>query len=332
VNGYRSKGGESTPEAGRSKGDFDPLLIDTYEDSVPPSLCPLNKSIRIEYLGEYPSARRNGWSKELQGITHDNDSWFLTQRDKLWKFPRGHDFNVKLSKPSPDKGILMATIPEHLRAKGYDHMGDIDYHDGKIYVPLEHKNHSKEHLLITFDAETMEFIGSYALSKNHMRCASWVAVDKDSGLIFMSNNEIKEGSPIVVYSKEFVENDGTLRIKSVFYPLDENGKRLTIKRVQGGVISADKRTLFLVSDVQEGGILAFDLRSKRLIAHHRVRYKDKFPFYEELQGITIWPEEGYGAEYFGGNLHMIMLDNDACDDDFYLKHFQYGAETMVPAL
>ena len=319
-------------EIDRPHKDLDLPLVDTYRDALPPPLCPLNKSIGIDYLGEYPSARRNGWSRELQGVTHDANSWFITQKDKLWKFPKGHDFNEKLSGSIPDRGILMVSIPEHLKNMGYDHMGDIDYYDGNIYVPLEHKNHSKEHLLITFDAETMKLVGSYGLSKNHMKCASWVAVDKISGLIFMSNNVIENGSPIVVYSKEPGENEGALRIESVFYPLDENGKRITIKRVQGGVISPDRRTLFLVSDVQEGGVLAFDLRSKKLVAHHRVKYKDGFPFYEELQGITIWPEKEHASEQFGGNLHMIMLDNDACDDDFYFKHFQYSVEAMIPAL
>ena len=308
------------------------IWVDAYQSLALSPQRSINKSLRIDYVGEYPKARRNGWSKELQGVTHDGDSWFITQKDKLWKFPRGHDFNEKLSKPIPDRGILAVTIPDHLQAMGYDHMGDIDHYDGRIYVPLENKVYANGHMLLVFDAKTMKLIRSYQLSKKHMKSASWVAVDEKSGLIFTSNNVIEKGSPIIVYSEGFGENKGVLKIKGGFYPLDKSGRKMRIERVQGGVISSDERVLFLVSDAPKGGVLAFDLGTKRLIAHYGVDYKQRFPFYEELQGITIWPEEGHGSERFGGNLHMIMLDNDACDDDFYFKHFQYSAGVMVPTI
>ncbi len=289
----------------------------------------LKKSLRIDYLGNFPANRRPGWSKELQGITHDESSWFIAQRDKLWKFPKEHDLNATVTKPSPGQGILMVTIPDHLRAMGYDHMGDIDCWDGRIYIPLENKRRTKGNMLMVFDAGSMEFLESYPLSKKYVGSASWVALDRGSGQIFMSNNVIGKGSPIMIYSEVAGVDVGRLKLEGAFYPRDGDGEPMTIERVQGGVISKDGKTLFLISDMEEGGILAFDLESKRLIAHHIIDYKRRFPFYEELQGVTIWPESGHGSKLFGGNLHVIMIDNDPCDDDLYLKHFQISAGIAI---
>lgn len=48
-------------------------------------------------------------------------------------------------------------IPKILRLKGYDHLGDPDYFNGKIYVPLEGKDRRKVPLVIVYNAKTLRY-------------------------------------------------------------------------------------------------------------------------------------------------------------------------------
>jgi hypothetical protein len=46
--------------------------------------------------------------------------------------------------------------------------------------------------------------------------------------------------------------------------------------------------------------------------------------YEEPEGITIWDLDDGRAPHIRGQLHVIMLDNDAAtDDDLYFKHYSH---------
>ena len=91
---------------------------------------------RIEYLGNYPSHRNPGWSNELQGLAHDLQNWFITQKDTLCKFP-SHDLNREVSKATPPPGVRWAGIPPAMKQAGYDHFGDLDQYGGFLFIPLE---------------------------------------------------------------------------------------------------------------------------------------------------------------------------------------------------
>jgi len=39
------------------------------------------------FLGDYPKDREPGWSADLQGVTHDEANWFISQTKELWNFP-----------------------------------------------------------------------------------------------------------------------------------------------------------------------------------------------------------------------------------------------------
>jgi hypothetical protein len=63
----------------------------------------------------------------------------------------------------------------------------------------------------------------------------------------------------------------------------------------------------------------------RRVLHKFVEYDPDFPGPEELEGIDIWDLDSGISPGIGGQIHLIMLDNDSGildGDDIYLKHFR----------
>jgi Ca2+-binding RTX toxin-like protein len=141
-----------------------------------------------------------------QGIVwnSDDNEWVST-----WQYG--------LARLTPDMQFLQTTgsydlstfqpisaIPPELAAMGLDHIGDIDYADGKLYVALDNSelDYSTGYVAI-FDAKTLEYTGElYGLtgapSNPHHDVASWVAVDAQAGLGY--GKEYQSGNTINVYN------------------------------------------------------------------------------------------------------------------------------------
>jgi len=109
---------------------------------------------------------------------------------------------------------------------------------------------------------------------------------------------------------------------------DENGNRVRLYNVQGGVISPSGELLYIVAD----GIHVFDLSTGRRVARSTngsgiFNYEfdaDCTPPFdsecEEPEGLTIWDLDDGRAPGIRGQLHVLLLDNDIADD-VYLKHY-----------
>ena len=48
------------------------------------------------YLGNYPDERQDDWTAECQGVTHDANHWFITQKNGVWRVPVGKNLNDHL--------------------------------------------------------------------------------------------------------------------------------------------------------------------------------------------------------------------------------------------
>ena len=85
------------------------------------------------YIGNYPDERQDDWASECQGVSHDANNWFITQKGSVWRVPIEKDLTDHLQ--DGVDGVRRRPIP----LSGYDHFGDPDVHRGTLYVPLEGK-------------------------------------------------------------------------------------------------------------------------------------------------------------------------------------------------
>ena len=59
-------------------------------------------SIFFKHISDYPFDRETGWSEELQGVTHDDDDWYITQKDRLWKISVEVNLNSTIDGADPE--------------------------------------------------------------------------------------------------------------------------------------------------------------------------------------------------------------------------------------
>jgi hypothetical protein len=78
---------------------------------------------------EYPFKSSPGYTNKLQGVAHDSSHWYMTNKAKLRKI------SVRCDLGGPAACSASVGIPWQLGA--YNHLGDLDYYDGRLYVPLE---------------------------------------------------------------------------------------------------------------------------------------------------------------------------------------------------
>lgn len=297
---------------------------------------------RIDYLGNYPSHRSPGWSNELQGLAHDLQNWFITQKDTLWKFALTHDLNRGVSKAAPPPGVRWSGIPGSLQQAGYDHFGDLDQYGGFLFIPLEG---SRTPQIAVFRSYDLFFVGSFVLTRQTQ--AGWCALrlEPDGLYLYTSNNVINGSNPIFRYRVDLRQlNAIPANVAGAFQfvnsvALYQGSTPLSIKPyLQGGEFSPDGSHLFLVNgkssdfDQKDGGIWVFRGTQFQFVIKSThtsnsgsffYEFHPGYSKYEEPEGITFWDLDGRGAPGLpGGQLHVILLDNDAGGDEFYIKHYR----------
>lgn len=291
------------------------------------------------FLGDYPHDREPGWSSECQGVTHDGSFWYITQNNRLWKFPLSFDLNKDVG-PYIKSGIVKyVEIPEELRKQGYNHLGDLDYYQGYLFVPLEDAKYEKP-IIIVFRAEDLSYITSAKLDVNQggghaMACA----INPQNGRLYVS--QFKHGKDttnrVVIYRQEFKNNHLNLIYQGKLALFDESGRREIFPgRIQGLAFSPYSGLLYLVSDTgSSGGIFIFDPVNGQRLQWIKVAYDPTIfnQIKEELEGITVWDLDNRNAPNIKGQVHLIMIDNYGTgDDDLYFKHFLVPGEKHLSGL
>lgn len=300
---------------------------------------PVPDVLRVEYLGNYPSDRQTGWSEGLQGVAHDQNHWFFTQKDRIWKFPVTHDLNQTVKLGSLPVGVRSAAIPRSLSSQGYDHFGDLVAYQGYLFIPLEAEEgaNNERPLLAVFRADNLAFTGSAPLPAQTK--AGWCAIHPSTGILYTSNNHLSSTNKLESYEIDF----SALRSKRVVLHhlgkkslYDEAGRSITLKRyLQGGEFSADGKYLFLINGrassetaARDGGIWAFNFENGRKVLKSATQEPFKFEYHpgvpnlEEPEGLTYWDLDGQNAPNVKGKLHAILLNNDVTSsDEFWFKHY-----------
>ncbi|UCE60653.1 MAG: hypothetical protein JSU63_02660 [Phycisphaerales bacterium] len=283
------------------------------------------------YIGDYPYDANPGWHEDVQGVTHDDDYWFITQsveddpgRQAIWKIPVGFALaSAAVPGINGVRRVLMIDYPA-LVAQGYWHFGDPSYYrfegQGYLIVPVEFECWG----IAIFNADTLALIGSAPLCTYQTGGVPWCAVDPRNGLLYSS------GYSAAVWMNEYQVNWSELHQGQA---LELNHMRrvywgdlnLILSHVQGGVFSPSGELLYIVAD----GIHVFETETWRRIKQStngsgvfNYEFSPGFSEYEEPEGLTIWDLEDGRAPDVWGELHVLLLDNDVSADEIYFKHYR----------
>lgn len=270
----------------------------------------------FKHISDYPSDRETGWSEELQGVTHDDDNWFITQKNRLWKIKVGVDLNGTINKEEPARGIFTAPIPAAL--KKYNHFGDLDYYDGSLFIALEGESQTPR--IACFDTNLGYFDSALLPEQSH---APWCAVNPADGLLYSS--EFDNVRVLNAYSFTFESNRLRLKLHHKLR-FNDRGKGMKISGVQGGVFANEngENNLFLSSNADaQRGVHVFRWPDGSRIQTISIP-SDFWTVGEEIEGLTYWDLNSGRAPGIRGQLHVLELDNDTLNDDDVkgFKHYE----------
>jgi hypothetical protein len=306
-----------------------------------PSREPQSECLRsLTFIGDYPKNSNNGWHTNVQGVARDEEYWYITQQNRLWKIPISHNLNAAVDGSEPLISLVeLEELP--LRSEGYDHFGDLDQYDGRLYVALEGRNAGLIPAVAVFSAvdlsfETYRLLDAQSHLADQCKMAPWCAINPVDGLLYSSSFFISGFGPCpesggcdahsVIYKYDVgtglqSESDGSRAELAGHLTLtDEIGYEITLCRIQGGAFSSTGN-LYLVSDTKAGGIYGFDGQTGRMILHTIIDYDPEDR--EELEGITVWEQDSDAAIGITGQVHVLMIDEHPDrDDDLYFKHFR----------
>ena len=284
------------------------------------------------YLGNYPSEREYFMSTELQGVAHDDDHWYFTQKQTFWKIPVENPLNSN-SCWTQTRGL--GDIPELNWA---DHLGDLDYFEyegvGFLFVPVE----ESPSVIAVFDVD-FNYIDHDEVSDIQDDHAPWCCVRpaNDAQYLFLYSSDYWMVNSLCVYriDLDILLNASQLILEpwGQFYLRDYGGSTYTVDEVQGGEFSESNTLLYITS--MSTGITVFDVASGNLVerstngsGYFNFEYHTGHPLWEEPEGLTVWSLDSGIAPNISGQLHVILLDNDAGnEDDIYFKH--YTSEIFV---
>ena len=204
-----------------------------------------------------------------QGVARLHDGWVFSFNDGL--FVTDDDF-VQTKQ-------LLPAIPPEWKARGFDHIGDIDVENGVLYAALEQPDYSLgRQAMLTYDAGTLAYTGGHDVAQHHN---SFVTVDP---------------ARHIAYSMDEFGGNALLRydIRDNWRPLPPLPMSTTVDRVQGADLSFG--AAWLSTDDAIDGVYRVDLRSGVVRALGSIGHVDG-----EGEGIDATP-----TRY--GDLHVLSAD------------------------
>jgi len=172
-----------------------------------------------------------------QGLARDGDTYLFTTDNAI--FRTGTGFTETQS--------LLPALPTDLSAQGYDHIGDGDVADGRLWVPVEKEDKtSGQQLTAWFDAKTLAYMGSVTVAQHHN---SFVTVDDDG----------------VVWSTDQFDDDTLLRYRvdgTTVQQLDPLKMDRKLVHIQGGDVADG--AIWLSTDDDHNGIYRVDTETGKV--------------------------------------------------------------------
>ena len=293
----------------------------------------------FRYLNDYPNHKELGWANHVQGGTHDNDHWYITQEFRVWRFPVTLDLN-SVDSPFSTPGISFRNLitVDQLWSAGYRHLGDPTFYTygkhGYLLIPLEGNTELYKPAppaaigVFRYDAKTaqIEYVAhsEFPMSGGAGRQggAPWCAVDPQ-GSLYSSN--FSDASTIYKYHVEWKLLQAAhpkleLTPESPLILRDEGGSVFALQDVQGGEISPDGQLFYFV---------ARDLHVFNISTGRRVRqssngsgsfnYQVRGSGLEIPEGMAIWDLDDGRAPGIRGQLHVFLLNFDV--SVVWFKHY-----------
>lgn len=192
-------------------------------------------------------------------------------------------------------------IPRALLALGDNHIGDIDYYDGKIYAPIEDGPAYQHPNIVVFDAKTLQPTGevfALPLDIQGPQGVPWVAVDGDEGKAYTS-----QWDPVSTIN---VFDLNTFRLE----------KQITLSTVIGRIQGAKvyHGALYATSDNADKSVYKIDLEGGMVTELFKMKDLPSYGNYtvHEMEGLAFF-KKPHGA------VSMDVLFIHGYLDDYSLK-------------
>lgn len=278
------------------------------------------------YLATWPDNDSPGWHSEVQGLAHDDDHWYITQKYAIWRIPAQHDLSHDAS------AFPRRHISSYTQLAGYKHFGDADCYRPPgggprvLIVPVE--GTAPQPAIAFFHADdTLECYGKANLAVGQGSNAAWAAVDPQ-GLLY-SSPDGSAANQLYAYKVNWGElasgKPPSLTHLRVITLLDEDSQPLPLEQTQGGEFAPAGDLFYFATGFYDGhyqndGINVFDTTTWKRI---RRAAQEVMPFlyhfdaggvsFEEPEGLTVWDLTDCQAPGVGGEIHALVLNNGAPD-------------------
>lgn len=178
-----------------------------------------------------------------QGITSDGAGTFWFSGKKNLQRTK-EDFSVIENNSSP--------ITDDMKKLGLNHLGGIDYADGKIYAPIEDGKKYQNPYISVYDAKTLHLLKAYPLPVQWLPDGiPWIALAGKNQIL---SSQYSQATKINVYDAE------------TFAPVRQIDMSMTVDSIQGGKVVGNY--LYLTADDAEKdkyAVYAMNLDSGKVI-------------------------------------------------------------------
>jgi hypothetical protein len=287
-----------------------------------------------KFVGEYPADFEGDWTDNVQGLTHDDTHWYLTQTLDIFRIPVGRDF-AQDHEGAP--GVAHRDRDSYPELAAYDHFGDISFFNGYVLLAVDTGPPQGALALLRGD-DTLDLVDVEPFPGQ--TSAGWVAAGPD-GFVYSSVSGATEFRKYSV-NWDDVENNLVVTFVEAIPLTDENGDPYQLFDMQGGVVTPDNKVIIVSNgfddcDNATYGLHTFNLQTgQRIIRSCQSGCDFAFLFDpcdfgildEEPEGMTIWDLDDGAAPGMSGQLHVLLLNNDILTDNNWMKH--YDLDTTPP--
>lgn len=245
-----------------------------------------------------------------QGLVWNGDAneWIATWQHGMARLTENLEFLQTTGSLNPVTEEISTGIPRELYDMGLDHIGDIDYYNGHIYVALDSAAGGYQNgYVAVFNASDLSYTGQlHALygAPTNLRndVATFVAVDGENGVGY--GKEWRNGNTINIYNLSDWSFVGTLEMDQ------------SLKNVQGAKVHDGK--LYMAADNNTRSVYSVDLATGHVEELFQLPVPEDADY--EVEGIEI-------VQRADGSLHIVVemiVEPDGDENVYtYTRLFDY---------